>query len=117
MRLYLVRHGQTDMNKRNMFSGWTDADKMCIRDSTYIKADAFFFQIVHDAAGSLQTKSGTAGKDNSLHSFLGIDGVQPVSYTHLDVYKRQEEKRIGSKQRGKRHGNIQNRFERSTGKR
>lgn len=26
MRLYLVRHGQTDMNKRNMFYGWTDAD-------------------------------------------------------------------------------------------
>nr|WP_308778547.1 phosphoglycerate mutase family protein [uncultured Anaerotignum sp.] len=22
MRLYLVRHGQTDMNKRNMFYGW-----------------------------------------------------------------------------------------------
>ncbi len=26
MRLYLVRHGQTDMNKNNMFYGWTDAD-------------------------------------------------------------------------------------------
>lgn len=26
LRLYLVRHGQTDMNKNNMFYGWTDAD-------------------------------------------------------------------------------------------
>ena len=26
MKLYLVRHGQTDMNKNNMFYGWTDAD-------------------------------------------------------------------------------------------
>ena len=43
---------------------------------TYVKADAFFFQIVHDTAGSFQTKSGTAGKDNSLYSFHGIDGVQ-----------------------------------------
>ena len=26
MRLYLVRHGQTDMNKNQMFYGWTDVD-------------------------------------------------------------------------------------------
>ncbi len=26
MKLYLVRHGETDMNVRNMFYGWTDAD-------------------------------------------------------------------------------------------
>lgn len=26
MKVYLVRHGETDMNVRNMFYGWTDAD-------------------------------------------------------------------------------------------
>lgn len=26
MKLYFVRHGETDMNARNMFYGWTDAD-------------------------------------------------------------------------------------------
>lgn len=26
MKLYLVRHGETDMNARNIFYGWTDAD-------------------------------------------------------------------------------------------
>ena len=26
MKLYFVRHGETDMNARNMFYGWYDAD-------------------------------------------------------------------------------------------
>ena len=26
MKIYFVRHGETDMNARNMFYGWYDAD-------------------------------------------------------------------------------------------
>lgn len=26
MKLYLIRHGETDWNLRNMFYGWTDCD-------------------------------------------------------------------------------------------
>ena len=26
MKIYFVRHGETDMNKNNMFYGWYDAD-------------------------------------------------------------------------------------------
>ncbi|MBQ7104112.1 MAG: histidine phosphatase family protein, partial [Anaerotignum sp.] len=26
VKLYFVRHGETDMNARNMFYGWYDAD-------------------------------------------------------------------------------------------
>ena len=53
MRLYLVRHGQTDMNKRNMFYGWTDAD---INETGVQQAEQlrqYFRQIPIDAIYSL----------------------------------------------------------------
>ena len=40
MKIYFVRHGETDMNKNNMFYGWYDEDinekvflrrKICVR--------------------------------------------------------------------------------------
>ena len=59
---------------------------MCIRDSTGEIADgwlAIFFspEFAGDLIGSLETGARRAGK--------GADGTAPVSYTHLDVYKRQ----------------------------
>ena len=57
--------------------------KMCIRDSIYAAGDA------------VQVKHYVTGND-ALISLAG-PANKPVSYTHLDVYKRQEE---GSPQGG-----------------
>lgn len=74
MRLYLVRHGQTDMNKRNMFYGWTDAD---INETGVQQAEQlrqYFRQIPIDAiySSDLKRAAHTAeiiadGKDMKVH--------------------------------------------------
>lgn len=49
MKLYLVRHGETEMNARNLFYGWTDAD---INEKGIAQAEALravFRQIHTDA--------------------------------------------------------------------
>ena len=74
MRLYLVRHGQTDMNKRNMFYGWTDAD---INETGIQQAEMlrqYFRQIPIDAIYSSDLRRAAhtaeiiaAGKDMKVH--------------------------------------------------
>ena len=74
MRLYLVRHGQTDMNKRNMFYGWTDTD---INETGIQQAEMlrqYFRQIPIDAiySSDLRRAAHTAeiialGKDMPVH--------------------------------------------------
>ena len=74
MRLYLVRHGQTDMNKRNMFYGWTDAD---INETGIQQAEQlrqYFRQIPIDAIYSSDLRRAAhtaeiiaAGKDMKVH--------------------------------------------------
>lgn len=74
MRLYLVRHGQTDMNKRNMFYGWTDAD---INETGIQQAEMlrqYFRQVPIDAIYSSDLRRAAhtaeiiaAGKDMKVH--------------------------------------------------
>ena len=66
---------------RLMWDGGTQSpsiEKMCIRDSADASAD-YKVQMVTDMGGV---------NDQSFNQ-LAWEGLQPVSYTHLDVYKRQ----------------------------
>ena len=42
--------------------------------------------------------AGTYGKYSGLHLLKKVAGRWPVSYTHLDVYKRQEAPRLSNDQ-------------------
>ena len=84
-----------------------DADEMCIRDRLTegpMKAD-----VIHYLTG--QTVLAVAGV-NSLTQLelilpqLHEQGVEPVSYTHLDVYKRQGGCHPPGRRRCRRSGRI-----------
>ena len=82
MRLYLVRHGQTDMNKRNMFYGWTDAD---INETGIQQAEMlrqYFRQIPIDAiySSDLRRAAHTAeiiadGKDMKVRIIESVESL------------------------------------------
>ena len=61
---------------------------MCIRDSTQ--------GCIRDAAhaysqeGGLAVLYGNLAEDGCVVKTAGVDAAIPVSYTHLDVYKRQQ---------------------------
>ena len=58
--------------------------------SLYMTKECFETQIVYDGESALQAAD-TFAPDLILLDLMlpGIDGYQAVSYTHLDVYKRQ----------------------------
>ena len=56
---------------------------MCIRDSGYTAA------FMHQACLWLEARSDEPALDDALARLSAGLGAAPVSYTHLDVYKRQ----------------------------
>ena len=62
---------------------------MCIRDRV-IERDGKFYWYVTVEHGTIHGKSiGVAVSDSPVGPFVDARGSAPVSYTHLDVYKRQ----------------------------
>ena len=71
MKIYFVRHGETDMNARNMFYGWYDAD---INEKGIAQAEELraAFETIHiDAiySSDLKRASHTAEKFSPFPKF------------------------------------------------
>ena len=69
-----------------------DVQKMCIRDSKYTALESLLcgHEAVDQAAARLYVTNG----EKRLYCYYvptGADASDSVSYTHLDVYKRQED--------------------------
>ena len=64
---------------------------MCIRDRADCEAHGLVFDVVESIPVSEDIKLGTEKRDTHLEAYC--ENVRPVSYTHLDVYKRQVLKR------------------------
>ena len=62
---------------------------MCIRDSANSESPEFF----GEASALLSKWDGQTIEDAQK---MKVDGVTAVSYTHLDVYKRQDRERYGT---------------------
>ena len=64
---------------------------MCIRDRDLLELDDWWWLITPYASNAYYARYvSTDGSLNSNYAYIGYYGVRPVSYTHLDVYKRQE---------------------------
>ena len=83
--LILLRHGESEWNAKNLFTGWVDVDinekgvGEAVRGAELLKSEGLLPDVVH-----------TSVLRRAIHTAnLALDGCDPVSYTHLDVYKRQ----------------------------
>ena len=69
---------------------------MCIRDSI-CTGGSLWHQLnlsgIHGGSSEGEASYGTHGnyKQNNLKNPVALNGPEPVSYTHLDVYKRQSQ--------------------------
>ena len=68
---------------------------MCIRDRLYPNPDYYQWAMVEKATGqvfgSISVYNALLGEPQQKAKWPGLE---PVSYTHLDVYKRQSTKRV-----------------------
>ena len=68
---------------------------MCIRDSynlTHHKDDHYYYDDSCWSPDSHHNHGGSSGHTHYMYNKVNNNAYTPVSYTHLDVYKRQGDK-------------------------
>ena len=94
MKIYLIRHGETDWNHINRFQGREDIELNAAGIAQAVRCGQTLQGLGIEAVYTSPLKRAhCTGEEIAAQIGLSRDGVEPVSYTHLDVYKRQGEYR------------------------
>ena len=85
--LWAVSYTHLDVYKRQMLSlGMLTINALAASDSVIVPVQAHYLLL----KGMTQLMQTIEKVQRQINPPLKVDGILPVSYTHLDVYKRQE---------------------------